>query len=69
MARPFKTVDAKRLLSKYNHILEELNNAANAFKNGRDDIKKASDALVVQDLLNVLREIPIDEINRGKRGH
>jgi hypothetical protein len=34
----------------------------------RNDVQKTSDALVAKEVLRILKEVPIDELNRDKRG-
>ena len=68
MARPFSPVDAKRILERHDNALEKLNSAQALADKYRESVKKASEALVAQEVLNVLRDIPIEEINRDKRG-
>lgn len=68
MRRPFSTVDAKRLLDEHRFLLSSLENADGLVEDYRSEIAKASEALVAREVLKVLREIPVDEINREKRG-
>ena len=68
MARPFSSVDAKRILERHNNAFENLNSAEELADKYRESVKKASEALVAQEVLNVLRDIPVEEINRDKRG-
>lgn len=68
MARPFSTTDAKRIVDEHRRLTEKLNAASASVDKYREEIKKASDALVTQEVLKVLRDIPIEEINRDKRG-
>lgn len=68
MARPFSATDAKRIIERHQNIIEKLNNAASSVEKYRTKVKEASDALVAQEVLKVLADIPIEEINRDKRG-
>ena len=68
MATPIDRTDAKRIIESHQSLLRELAVASHAAKNMRDAIKEASDALVNQELFQVLKEIPVEEINREKRG-
>ena len=68
MARPFSSADAKRLVGEHRRIADKLKDVQNSENNYELEIKKASDALIAQEVLKVLRDIPIDEINRDKRG-
>ena len=68
MARPFSTTDAKRVISQHQNIIEKLNRAVSSVEKYRINVKEASDALVTQEVLRVLADIPVEEINRDKRG-
>lgn len=68
MSRPFSTTDAKRIIERHQNIIEKLNNAVSSVEKYRTKAKEASDALVAQEVLKVLSDIPIEEINRDKRG-
>ena len=68
MARPFSATDAKRIIERHQNIIEKLNNAVSSVEKYRTKAKEASDALVAQEVLKVLADIPIEEINRDKRG-
>lgn len=68
MARLFSSYDAKRIIEEHRKIIDGLNKAENSVEDYRAKVKRASDALVTQEVLKVLREIPIEEINRDKRG-
>ncbi len=68
MARSFSPADAKRVLERHQSIFEKLNGAEAYVEKYRENVKKASEALVMQEVLKVLRDIPIEEINRDKRG-
>ena len=68
MARPFSTSDAKRIAKEHQTILEKLNQANITLNKYYEDIETASEALAIQELLKILSDIPIDEINRDKRG-
>lgn len=68
MPKPINTKDAKKLFAFHRKLLDELAAEAASLDGLRSDIKQSSDALVSQEILKILREIPIDEVNRGKRG-
>ena len=68
MARPIDKTDAKRLIEKHRSLIEQLAAAEASLDTLRDDVQKSSDALVAKEVLRILKEIPIDEINRDKRG-
>ena len=68
MARSFSSTEAKLLIEKHTSLISKLTNASNLDKKYRDNIKNASDRLAVQEILTVLRGIPVEELNREKRG-
>ena len=68
MSRLFSASDARHLISEHQSLLNRLRNAGKLAESYRSEIKDASDALVTQEVLKVLHDIPIDEINRDKRG-
>ena len=68
MARPFSSTDAKRLLEWHHKTIEKLSRTESSTEKYREKVKEASDALVAQEVLKVLQDIPIEEINRDKQG-
>lgn len=68
MARPFSSTDAKRIIERHQRTIEKLDNAVSSVEKYRTKAKDASEALVAQEVLRVLADIPIDEINRDRRG-
>ena len=68
MARSFSPADAKRVLERHQSMLEKLNGAEAYVEKYRESVKKASEAVVMQEVFKVLRDIPIEEINRDKKG-
>lgn len=68
MARPFSSSDARRLVQRHQNIIEKLHNAESSVEKQRARVKEAADAYVAHEVLDVLKDIPIDEINRDKRG-
>lgn len=68
MARPIDRTDAKRLIEKHRSLMTQLAAAEASLDVLRDDVKKSSDALVAKEVLRILKEVPIDELNRDKRG-
>ena len=68
MARPIDAIDAKRIIAAHQQLLSELAASESSLGNLRADVAKTSDALVAQEVLKILKGIPIDEVNRGKRG-
>lgn len=68
MARPFTSRDAKRLFDEHRELKTRLSKAEAYSDHCKESISKASEALVAQEVLNVLKDIPIEEINRDRRG-
>ena len=68
MARPFASRDAKRLIDEHRELKTRLSKAEAYSDHCKASISKASEALVAQEVLNVLKDIPLEEINRDKRG-
>lgn len=68
MARPFSSKDAKRLIDKHCELKTKLSEAKIYTELYKSGITKASDTLVAQEVLKILKDIPIEEINRDKRG-
>lgn len=68
MARPFDSTDAKRIIERHRKLLAELMLAEESIDGLRTAVTKTSDALVAQEVLNLLKDIPVDELNRDKRG-
>lgn len=68
MARPFSSRDAQKLIDRHNSILHNLDAIPEYIAELAQEIRTASDELAAQELLNVLRSIPIEEINCEKRG-
>ncbi len=68
MARPFGVNDAKSLNDEHRQLLSKLEAEQTALQTYRETIKKYSDQLVTKRVLEILQDIPIEEINnRGKR--
>ena len=67
MARPFSSTDAKELLVWHRQTIDRLNRAEASREEYKKKVKNASDALVAQEVLKVLQDIPIEEINRDKK--
>ena len=48
MARPFSSIDAKRVIEWHQNIIEKLNGVVSCEEKYRKKVKHASDALVAQ---------------------
>lgn len=68
MAMPIDAISAKRIIAEHRQLLSELVAVENSLGSLRSDVIKTSDALVAQEVMKILKGIPVDEINRGKRG-
>lgn len=68
MARPFSPTDAKRIIEEHQKTIEKLNSVVSSLDMYRTQVKEASEALVTQEVFKVLKDIPIEEINRERRG-
>ena len=68
MARPFSSIEAKRLIDEHKELKAKLSEGSTAFEDYRSAVKKASDDYVAQEVLNILKDVPIEEINRDKNG-
>ena len=68
MSREFSSKDARRLIEDHREIIHSLNSIIASTEKIKQGIQEGSDALVTQEVLKVLRDIPIEEINREKRG-
>lgn len=68
MARPFAATDAKRLSEEHKTYLAQLKVGETAPEQCRMEIEQAARSLVAQEVIKILRDIPVEEINREKRG-
>ena len=64
MARPFSVAYAKRIIEEHREIIEKLNSAPATIEQYKEEIEKSTEELVAKEVLSMLREIPIEEINR-----
>jgi len=68
MAKSIDSQDAKRVINQHRALLADLASAEKSASSLRDEISRASDKMVAQEVLQLLKDIPIEEINRDKRG-
>lgn len=68
MAKSIDSRDAKYVIDQHRALLTELKATTMSAVSLRDEISKASDKMVAQEVLQLLKDIPIEEINRDKRG-
>lgn len=65
LSRP---IDSKQIIKRHRKTIEKLNNINSSVEQYRLKVKKASDVLVAQKVFEALLDMPIEEINRDKRG-
>ena len=68
MAKKFSSKEAKELVNKHKSISKSLNDIVSLSNTLKFNIKNSADNLAMQEILNVLRGIPVDELNRYKKG-
>ena len=68
MARPFSAFDAKRLIDRHKNLRAGLEEVDEAKQAAQEEISSVADKMVTQELLEILQDIPIEEINRKKSG-
>lgn len=68
MARPFSGAEVKRIINEHQDIIDSIDSVIESTAKYRTDIQKASDLLVTKEVMKILRDIPVDEINREKQG-
>ncbi len=68
MARPFTSKDAENLIAQHESIRELMVKSLQLPDSFRAQAKNAADALVAREVLRVLRGVPVEELNRDKRG-
>ncbi len=67
MARPFSKKDAKALLKEHRDTLSQLDAVPAALQACRESIKQCSDHLAAQNVMTILRDIPVEEINNREK--
>lgn len=67
MARSFTTKDASRLIAEHNNLYSSLQKIHDQVSTTQEGIRRAADTLVAAEVLEVLRGVPIEEVNRDKR--
>lgn len=68
MARPFNSAEAKQLADEHMHLLSQLNAAHALPEQYRAQIIQKANLVIAHEVLKILRDIPVEEINRDKRG-
>ena len=68
MARPFTSKEAKNTINNHEKIIRNLSEAAKIVENSKEDILNASNRLVTRTSLNILKQVPVEEVNKDKQG-
>lgn len=68
MARPFDVGEAKKLLESHGKLLDGLTKAKKSMEALEAAVVKAAENMVTEALPQVLQDIPVEELNRDKRG-
>ena len=68
MARQFSSREARQLARRHTDLLTRMRKADGILADYRTDVKKACDRLLMTEALKLLESIPIEEINRDRKG-
>lgn len=68
MAASMNRGEAKRFIASHRALIAELTAAENEYQTLREAVKNASDTMVTQEVLRLLKDVPVEEINREKKG-
>ncbi|MBQ3371725.1 MAG: DEAD/DEAH box helicase family protein [Oscillospiraceae bacterium] len=68
MARPFSTSEARQIIRQHQKLAAALHTVIETAEEYQDSVKQTSDEIIAREVLNILADIPVEEINRGKRG-
>jgi len=68
MKKHFTSSDASRLIRQHNFVLDELSQSQKFVKDAENSIKRALSQLVACEVMNILRDIPIEELSKHKKG-
>ena len=68
MPRSFSSSDAKQLIRAHKEILSSLRQVREQCSRARNGVKSAADAMVTAEVTEVLKGVPVEELNRDKRG-
>ena len=66
MARPFTIDDAKRITQEHEELTQKLNTAQTLQDDYKKQIADAAARITARNTLNILRDIPVEEVNRNK---
>lgn len=68
MERYFSFSDAKNLLQRYQRVLGQIHETGEVGDIYRNDVQKAANRYIAAEVLKLMRDIPVEEVNREKRG-
>ena len=68
MAKNFSSREAKDLIAKHKLLSKSLSDIISLDSSLKSNIKNSADSLAMQEILAVLRGIPVDELSRYKKG-
>ena len=68
MAKSIDNISAKRLIAAHQTLLSELSAAENRHAAQAKEVANAAVALAAQEAMQMLKNIPVEELNRDKRG-
>ena len=68
MGRPFSAYAARRMIQTHSSLINKLKAVSHLEEQNKEDIKKASVTLAAKEGLDILRQIPVEELNREKHG-
>lgn len=68
MAREYRPSDAKKLITEHTAVVDALSHANWQAQEHLEEAKQISLRIVAEKVLAVLREIPVEELNRDKKG-
>ena len=68
MAKSFSASDAKKLIVTHEQLINELKDSKNILDSIKKSIRKTAEKMIAQEVMKILREVPVEELNREKRG-
>ena len=68
MARTYSTAEAKRFKRTYQELYAKFNQLDSLCDRCREEVKTASAKIAAEESMELLRSIPVDELNREKKG-
>ena len=68
MANSLRRKDAKQLKAAHEALLEDLRSAAGLATECKARAKEAAEMITARRIMDVLKEVPVEEINRDRKG-